>query len=84
MEHFKLRWDSGNHLKHDQRYNQWVELYHPDHSMCLRRDHDSFPPIPGYSSATLPVTQSSSVSSGGENPTSIRSSLLVLLMLRLK
>ena len=78
MEHFKLRWDSGYHLKRDQRYNQWVKIYHPDHSMCLRRDHDSIPPFPGYASATPPVTQSSSVSSGGENPTSILSSLLVL------
>ena len=79
MEHFKLRWDSGYHLKHDQRYNQWVEIYHPDHSMRPRRDdHESFPPFPGYSSETPPVAQSSPVSSEGENPTSILSSLLVL------
>ena len=27
---FKLRWENGYDLRHDQRYNKWLELHHPD------------------------------------------------------
>ena len=27
---FELRLENGYDLKHDQRYNKWLELHHPD------------------------------------------------------
>ena len=36
IQRFKVRWDNGYDLKHDQRYNQWLEIHHPNYRICSK------------------------------------------------
>ncbi len=89
---FKTRWENGYDLEHDQRYNDWVRIHHPDcHTPPKAVDFDhakgksSIPIFPGYSSdeeAAAPSgTQSPSPSDAVGKispPASVLSSLLVV------
>ena len=59
---FQLRWENGYDLKHDQRYNDWVKIHHPDSPKSVGLD---LTPFPGYSSDEEPAA-----SSGTHSPTS--------------
>ena len=90
IERFQVRWENGYDLKHYQRYNQWLEVYHPGHlktgDLDLTNAGTPFPHFPGYSSdeahATDPDNQSPPVSSieatSKLSAPSILSSLLVV------
>ena len=30
-QRFQRRWENGYERKHDQRYNHWLKIYHPDY-----------------------------------------------------
>ena len=35
IQRFKICWENGCDLKHDQHYNNWLKIYHPDNHTSL-------------------------------------------------
>ena len=83
IQRFELRWDNGYDLKHDQRYNKWLEIHHPDYLLLSKTGHlddtDSLL-LPHFSSDEAPPNTQCPPLSGRETPTTspVLPSLLVL------
>ena len=72
MQRFKVQWDNGYDLKHDQWYNQWLEIHYPNYRICSKS---------GSSDQTeAPSSTQSPPLSGSNTPSkpSVLSSLLVV------